>query len=332
MAWHYINHFLYKKYQSALRGKSLLLCLSGGLDSTVLAHAFCELRKPLSLKLVAIHFHHGSKKNLESCGEFDQGGELEQSRFRDEAGLKVIHLAESLDLPLKVVRAKTFLRTEQEGRHFRRRGSLEFLGRAGLDFVVQAHHRDDLLETRLFRLFRGTGLQGLQAMSEFSNDKKIFRPFLSFSRKDILEYAKWHQLSWVEDPSNLNVNFRRNWIRQKLLPALERKFPESSRHLHHFLEEVLQAQPELDFSSLILSSGDKFNRKAFAQLSASEQSKLISRICAGEKSLAFSRKQVDQIRQRLLSTRKDQDFIVAKRHWQTDEFSFWMMPHQKGQS
>ena len=90
-------------------------------------------------------------------------------------------------------------------------------------FIVTAHHRDDNIETMLYNFFRGTGISGLKGM--LPKNENIVRPLIFCSRAMIIEYAKHFQLEWVEDSSNLQTKYSRNFIRHKIIPSIEELIP-----------------------------------------------------------------------------------------------------------
>ncbi|MDQ5912699.1 MAG: tRNA(Ile)-lysidine synthase, partial [Patescibacteria group bacterium] len=93
--------------------------------------------------------------------------------------------------------------------------------------VITAHHQDDLVETALINLIRGTSWRGLASL-EFSSSAfglNIIRPLLNISKKEILRYAEAHELQWVEDSSNQNLEYLRNYVRRTLIPSAQVKDP-----------------------------------------------------------------------------------------------------------
>ena len=90
-----------------------------------------------------------------------------------------------------------------------------------------AHHQNDRAETLLLNLCRGAGLQGLAAMpgSRFLNGKRLIRPFIDLPRSELLAWAKAQNLRWIEDESNQNMHYRRNYMRHVVLPAIREQFP-----------------------------------------------------------------------------------------------------------
>jgi tRNA(Ile)-lysidine synthase len=102
------------------------------------------------------------------------------------------------------------------------------------DLLILAHHADDQIETMLFRLFRGSGIKGMSGMptSRLLGNGELFRPLLPFFRRDLESYALANQINWIEDDSNLDVAFDRNFIRHKLIPTINERWPNSSFQLN----------------------------------------------------------------------------------------------------
>jgi len=99
------------------------------------------------------------------------------------------------------------------------------------DYLLTAHHADDQAETLLLRLLRGTGADGLSgiAVRRSLGQGDIYRPLLSFTRQELEQFAMQYQLSWVNDESNSDVAYDRNYLRQQVMPLLEQRWPEFSR-------------------------------------------------------------------------------------------------------
>jgi tRNA(Ile)-lysidine synthase len=96
----------------------------------------------------------------------------------------------------------------------------------GADVIALAHHRDDQAETFLLQAARGAGVHGLAAMPSWRDGKPaLWRPLLDFTREEILRYARARNLAWVEDESNADVTYRRNFVRHAILPVLQEAFP-----------------------------------------------------------------------------------------------------------
>ena len=190
---------------SFLKGKKLLLAVSGGIDSMVLVH----LCHQLNLDFAIAH-----------CNFQLRGVESNQ----DEAF--VTHQAELLKIPIFIERFDTQTFAEQQkmsiqvvARNLRYDWFYSLLANHNFDYILTAHHLDDSLETFLINFTRGSGIEGLTGIPE-QNDK-IVRPLLVFSRKEIDTYADDNQISWREDSSNASDKYWRNKLRHDVIPVLK---------------------------------------------------------------------------------------------------------------
>ena len=193
-----------------LKEGKLLIAISGGLDSVVLTHLCHELK--LNVTLAHCNF------NLRN----DESNADEQF---------VVDVADKLALEVFVqnfdteVYAKTYkLSIQMAARKLRYDWFNELAEQLQFDYILTAHHADDNLETFLINLSRGTGLDGLTGIPE-QNDK-ILRPLLSFSRKELEDYAKEHQIKWREDTSNASDKYLRNALRHHVIPKLKELNPQ----------------------------------------------------------------------------------------------------------
>lgn len=193
------------------------VAFSGGMDSTVLLHLMHRIRESLAIELRAVHVHHG---------------------LLPEADAWTRHcasVARSYGVPLEILRvdamAKPGESPEAAARTARYRALQDLLLPGAV--LLTAHHRDDQAETLLLQLLRGTGIAGLAAMAEVAPLGKgsLFRPLLSFERNTLREYAISKGLRWVEDPSNTNERYDRNFIRRRLLPLLAMHWPAATANL-----------------------------------------------------------------------------------------------------
>jgi tRNA(Ile)-lysidine synthase len=189
----------------------LTLALSGGVDSVVLLHVLQALRNQHAFELQAVHVHHGLSAHADAWADFcaqlcaSHGLELTVHRVQiardDAAGIEAA------------------ARRERQG----------VFAALDTDALLTAHHQNDQAETLLLQLLRGAGPKGLAAMGELQHRRSWsaphWRPLLGVTRADLLDYARAHQLAWVEDESNQDVRFRRNALRQSVLPLLNTHFP-----------------------------------------------------------------------------------------------------------
>lgn len=223
-----VEHLVLRELSSVpVEGERWLLAISGGVDSMACAEILFRWRRYLKVELAVAHVHHGA-------------GSARQTTFRDLAQAYVREWAVRHSLEFFTNPASEIeLSSEEELREFR----LSHLGAWAKKFdrIVFAHHADDLLETRILRLIRGSGPQGLKAMAVARG--KILRPLLRLSREEIEAYAQSRDLKWCEDPSNSEIDSLRNWVRRDWLPQLEHRSPGSKKSLA---------------GSLNALSGDKF--------------------------------------------------------------------------
>ncbi|SHK47542.1 tRNA lysidine(34) synthetase TilS [Fibrobacter sp. UWEL] len=205
---------------------SLLLAVSGGLDSICLAHYFIQNKSTLGIDHLAIvHVHHGLREG---------SADLDEKSVRDFAAkYKVRYLMKKLDgTALKEAGGSL----EENARNARYDALKEFAKQCKADAIVTAHHAGDQAETVYLRLRRGVGLAGLrgiQSVRKFQNegDVELFRPFLKVTRGELKDYAEANGLSWREDESNSDTAFARNKIRHESLPHLESLNPGAAQQL-----------------------------------------------------------------------------------------------------
>ena len=189
-------------------GGHVIVGVSGGADSVVLLYVLHALAPSLELKLTAVHVNHGLR------------GEASNE---DEAFVK--NLCRKLQIPLKIYSAdvrqlsKDSGRSlEEAGRDFRYQCFFEVLAAEGADRIAVAHHRDDVCETVLMNLCRGTGIRGLAGIPAVNG--QVIRPLIDISRAEIEVYAAAHHLSYCQDATNEARTYTRNRFRHDVLPYL----------------------------------------------------------------------------------------------------------------
>jgi tRNA(Ile)-lysidine synthase len=242
---------LLERVKSALQpvipeGSSILAGLSGGVDSVVLLHALHALAPACGWRLQALHVHHGISPRAD-----------EWAKFCAElcARLNVPFQVEHVDI--KPLRERGVEAAARELRH-------AVLNRRQVDFVALAHHLDDQAETMLLQLLRGAGVKGACAMPFIRRKEGVpaqLRPLLDVPRRALVEYAKEHALAWVEDESNADDAYPRNFLRHRVLPILEERFPAYretlGRSSRHFAEAsgLMDELAELDGAGAIQGGG-----------------------------------------------------------------------------
>ncbi|MDW5289871.1 tRNA lysidine(34) synthetase TilS [Formosa sp. PL04] len=201
----------------------MILTISGGIDSVVLAH----LCHDLGLNIALAHC------NFNLRGEESDADEAFLVKLADDLDLEIF--IESFDTAQYAEDAK--LSIQMAARELRYRWFEELVDLLHYDYVLTAHHADDNLETFLINLSRGTGIEGLTGIPEIND--YIVRPLLPFSRNEIQDYAKTNHIKWREDSSNSSTKYLRNKLRHDVVPVLKeinpqwlQNFKMTQDHLH----------------------------------------------------------------------------------------------------
>ena len=186
-------------------GSHVGVAVSGGVDSMTLLHCLCLLRGRMNLEITAYHMEHGIRAESESDMRFV----MAQCEV-----LGVPCVVERADVP--VLAAKRCVSVETAARDAR----YTFLDAQDADFIATAHQMNDMAETVLMNLLRGSGLGGLTGIPERRG--KYIRPLLGVSRRQIEAYAKRCGIEYVKDATNDDTGYTRNYIRKELLPRMAR--------------------------------------------------------------------------------------------------------------
>ena len=204
------------------RGDIVGVACSGGRDSICLLHYLNSIKNDLDFEVVAVNIDHSIRPNsaldTEFVMQFCKENHIRAYKFKVEA--------------LKVAKEEG-LTIEQAARKVRY-GVFETLINKGLvDKIALAHHLNDQAETVLLNILRGCGLNGARGMSPV-RDGIYIRPFLNTPRENIMEYLDENCLEYVEDESNADNNFSRNYIRNVVMPALRKHFKSPDRNIVSF--------------------------------------------------------------------------------------------------
>lgn len=225
----------------SLKPGKYVLSVSGGVDSMVLLDI---LRTEPGLELVVAHFDHGIRNDSDEDRKLV---EKTAQRF----GLSFVSDRAQLGPDVSEAAARTarydFLRhvVEQEK----------------AIAVVTAHHQDDMLETAIFNMLRGTGRKGL---SSLQSGPDIIRPLLHINKQEILAYAQTHHIVWREDSTNQNEAYARNYIRANIMPRLGEAGKKALlQHINH----AATTNAEIDaLLHVIVPAGDVLDRAWFIAL------------------------------------------------------------------
>lgn len=207
----------------------IAVAFSGGLDSAVLLDIVAQARGGRGSPLSAIHVHHGISDHADAWAE-----SCRAICARWDIPLSIIHVAVPRDSREGLEAAARRLRYAAFEAH-------------PAEHVVLAHHANDQAETLLFNLLRGTGVRGAAGIPICSgSDGRYLRPLLGCSRTELERYADTHGLTWVEDESNADTGYSRNFIRHAVLPILSERFPAAVENLARATEHFAEAQRMLD--------------------------------------------------------------------------------------
>lgn len=200
---------------------------SGGVDSHVLLH-LCASIKSLGGKITAVYVHHGLQAEAEFWAEHCK-------KIAEGLGVNFIEL--------RVNAAAISGESPEEAARNARYAALKPL--VSVDKVLLiGQHRDDQLETVLLQLFRGAGLRGLSGIPEttFFGQGLMLRPLLNESKLDINDYAQTHQLHWIEDPSNQQNDYDRNFLRNTVVPLLKQRWVACDKTVSRSAKHCAEAQ------------------------------------------------------------------------------------------
>ena len=228
--------------RAALAGR-LCIGLSGGRDSVALLHAAASLQ--LGERLSALHVHHGLSPRADAW----------------EAHCR--RLCDDLRVPLRVVRVQVRHDSGLGLEAAARQARYQAFADCDADFLLLAHHLGDLAETVLFNLIRGSGVTGAAGMpiERPLGRLRLLRPWRDVAPEAIAAYAGAQALEWVEDESNDDTGFSRNFLRHEILPRLRARFPAVLPSLGaaagHFAEAdgLLAELAELDWQSTCRGEG-----------------------------------------------------------------------------
>ena len=221
-----------------------VVAVSGGVDSVVLLYLLYEQGK---YDLVVAHLDHGIRKDSV------------------EDRILVQELAKKLKLEFAYKEAKLGTETsEANAREVRYKFLREVKNKKGAAAIITAHHQDDVMETAIINILRGTGRKGLSALGD---KEDIVRPLLSVTKAELTNYAHQRKLKWHEDSTNVDDNYLRNYVRQHLLTRFS---PTEKAQLLELINNLKYTNQELDtllVKYLPINRDNELSRTEFNKLS-----------------------------------------------------------------
>lgn len=207
----------------------ILVGLSGGADSVALLHFICQLAKKQQFYVYACHVDH----------------QLRASSKKDAAFAKAYAKSLGVECLVKKVNVKALVKKEKKSiehaaRTLRYKAFEEAAKKFNCSKIALAHHADDNAETFFLNLLRGTKAKGLCGIPvvRAAGKRQIIRPFLCITREQIQKYLKQYNLTNVEDETNQEDIYLRNWLRLKIIPLLLEKQPLLKQHLLNITQEL----------------------------------------------------------------------------------------------
>ena len=207
------------------KNQTVAVALSGGSDSMALFYYMLSNAEKFGFKVIALNVEHGIR------GE----ASLADTEFvKNYCAIKSIPILSYSVSALDKAKNEN-LTVEQAARILRYECFYDAINSGKCDLVATAHHSRDNLESVLFNLFRGTGLNGAGGIKgNFEN--KIIRPFINVTKDQIDEYVKENAIPFVTDQTNFDIDYTRNYIRHEVLPVIKKVFPEAEKSVSRFTE------------------------------------------------------------------------------------------------
>jgi tRNA(Ile)-lysidine synthase len=242
----------------------LVLGLSGGLDSMVLLQLCHQLLEGSDIKLKAVYIHHGLSANADQWADFCQQQCLKRR----------------IAFEMQKVQLNPTANIEAQARAARYSALAAFVV-SPQTALLTAHHADDQLETLLLALKRGAGpagLSGIAALQSFASGW-LLRPLLEFSREQLEVFAKQQQLEWIEDESNNDSRFDRNFLRLQVMPLLQQRWPafrqNALRSVSHIQQQQQFVEKQLDQLLPTVMHADELDLELLAERDLATQKLLV---------------------------------------------------------
>lgn len=228
--------------------KRICVAVSGGVDSVSLLHYLHDRQTQYGYRLFAVHLEHGIR------GEESLADMRFVQTLCKKWNIPLFTFAENC--PMRAEREKNSLETA--ARNFRYEKFAQLVKADKVDYIALAHHQNDEAETVLFRIARGAALSGAKGMVE--QNGYLLRPFLSWKKSEIVEYAKAHNLEYCIDKTNFELCATRNKLRLSVLPLLEEIVPSATENIARFAALAAEDDGYLYAESERLVQKDKDGR------------------------------------------------------------------------
>jgi len=211
-----------KKHNLVNRGETIAVACSGGKDSMSLLHFLNTYKNELGIEVVAVNVDHSIRDNSASDSTFVINYCHKHDIRVYSYKVNVLQFAEDKKLTI-----------EQAARECRYRVFKTIVTKHIADKIALAHHIQDQAETILLNIFRGTGIAGASGM-DYTRDGIYIRPFLNVSKAEISAYIESNDIPYVEDETNADTEFNRNYIRNKIMPLIRSRWANADSMIAHF--------------------------------------------------------------------------------------------------
>lgn len=228
-------------------GETIAVACSGGQDSMALLHYLWSIKDELGINVVAVNVDHSIRETSENDSRF-------VINYCNKNGIKVY----SFKVDAKKFSEDKKLTLEQGARECRYKVFKSLITKKIANKIALAHHKQDQAETILLNIFRGTGIAGASGM-DYTRDDIYIRPLLSTSKAEICAYINSNDIPYVEDETNMDSDYNRNYIRNKIMPLIRLRWPNADSAIAEFGatcrsdEEYIRSQISDD--SLICEDG-----------------------------------------------------------------------------
>lgn len=288
---------LVKQFIAKYDFDSYVIAYSGGVDSQVLLHAFAKI---VPEKVIAFHVNHGISDNAKTWQDFCST------------------TAQSLSVAFKFEKFNLFGESNLEDKARKSRyGAFESIMNERT-LLLTGHHMDDQVETFMLNLMRGAGLDGLSSMPEIKSFGGGFhgRPFLSIGKEELTEYAVSEGLLWVEDESNKDSVYDRNFIRNEVVPLLKTRWKNVSSSICNSVEHIQNAKQYIDNNVKVFDTeSDTISIQALQEFNDYEQVQIIRKWVANHIGQSASQNMLNTIFNEIIPARDD-----AKMKWEQKNY------------
>lgn len=288
---------LVKQFIAKYDFDNYVIAYSGGVDSQVLLHAFAKI---VPEKVIAFHVNHGISDNAQTWQDFCST------------------TAQSISVAFKFEKFNLLGESNLEDKARKARyGAFESVMN-DRTVLVTGHHMDDQVETFMLNLMRGAGLDGLSSMPEIKSFGDGFhgRPFLSIGKEELTEYAVSEGLQWVEDESNKDSVYDRNFIRNEVVPLLKTRWKNASSSICNSVEHIQNAKQYIDNNvKMFDTESDTISIQALQEVNDYEQVQIVRKWVANHIGQSASQNMLNTIFNEIIPARDD-----AKMKWEQKNY------------